>query len=199
MEALTHAHPSVPLLLWGPIAGFLLYVSMYENGLGIGPMLAMGALGLVVWSLTEYLVHRFIFHFPTTRRTTRYLLFLFHGIHHHAPSDKTRLVMPPTGSILIIGAMSGVYATFIPSPWIEPFLGFFIMGYIIYDYIHYVLHFHTLRGPIGGFLKRHHMMHHHRMHHANFGVSSPLWDVIFGTYHAKPSPMPLDHEGKKSS
>lgn len=181
LEALTHVHPVVPLCLWGPIALVLLGRGVLMHGYGFADLLLMLVAGVFAWTLGEYVVHRFVFHFQARSRVSKYLVYLFHGIHHDDPNDRTRLVMPPAGAILIIGLIYGVFSTFVPSPWIEPFFGFFIIGYLCYDYTHYAIHFWPMSGRIGAYLKRNHLLHHFQEQNARFGVSTPIWDFVFGT------------------
>ncbi len=56
------------------------------------------------------------------------------------------------------------------------------LGYIAYDEIHYLLHNRNPRTAIGRYLRRYHLLHHHAPELARFGVSSPFWDLVFGTY-----------------
>jgi len=182
LEALTHVHPIVPLLFWSPVALILLYRSFAVLDMSPGAVVLMAPVALLAWTLTEYLAHRFIFHFEGRNHVTRFLVFLFHGVHHEAPQDKTRLVMPPAGGVLLMSLFWLFYRELIPAPWIEPFFAFFIFSYLGYDYIHYATHHFRMRNPIGAFLKRYHMEHHFKDSHAHFGVSSPLWDYVFQTY-----------------
>lgn len=182
LEWLSHTHPMVPLLLWLPVAGALLYRAFFVHHLATLPLLAIGLAALLMWSLTEYLMHRFLFHFKGQSRLSKRLVFMFHGIHHDAPQVKTRLVMPPAPALLFLIVFWGLFSTCIPGPWIEPFMAFFIMGYLIYDYIHYATHHFRMRSKVGRFLKRYHMQHHFSRPNAHYGVSSPLWDKIFKTY-----------------
>ena len=182
LEALTHVHPIVPLLFWGPVAGYLLWRSVGDQGLPAGQLLGVGALGLFVWTLAEYGLHRFVFHYPAKGPVGRYLVFMFHGVHHAAPRDKTRLVMPPGGSIIVMAALYPVFLLAVPAPWIAPFLAFFIIGYLIYDYIHYATHHFAMRAPLLHFLKVYHLQHHYGAEGLRYGVSSPVWDRVFGTY-----------------
>jgi dihydroceramide fatty acyl 2-hydroxylase len=184
LEALTHVHPIVPLLFWGPVAAFLLWRSLAVHGLPLPEVLATGALGLVVWTLTEYCLHRFVFHYPAQSRVGKYLVFLFHGVHHAAPRDKTRLVMPPAGGIIVMLALYQIFRLAVPAPWIEPFCAFFILGYLVYDYIHYATHHFAMQPPPLHFLKVYHLQHHYGAKGLRYGVSSPLWDRVFGTYPA---------------
>ena len=174
-------HPVVPLCLWGPIAVVLIGRGVVVHEYGLPVLLLMLVAGFFAWTLGEYLVHRFVFHFQARSRVGKYLVYLFHGIHHDDPNDRTRLVMPPAGAILIIGLMYGLFSTFVPNPWIEPFFGFFIIGYLCYDYTHYAIHFWPMNGRIGAYLKRNHLLHHFQEQNSRFGVSSPIWDFVFGT------------------
>ena len=114
-------------------------------------------------------------------------MFLFHGIHHAQPQCKTRLVMPPVVSIplalfyygllsLILGALAGI------PQWIAPIVSGLVIGYLAYDLTHYATHHFPMRWGFLKFLKRHHMKHHYKTPDQRFGVSSPLWDYVFGTF-----------------
>jgi sterol desaturase/sphingolipid hydroxylase (fatty acid hydroxylase superfamily) len=184
LESLTHVHPIVPLLFWGPVSTYLLWRSFGVHGLTPAEVLAIGAVGLVVWTLTEYCLHRFVFHYSAKSRVGKYLVFLFHGVHHAAPRDKTRLVMPPAGAVIVMALLYQVFRLAVPAPWIEPFGAFFIIGYLVYDYIHYATHHFAMRTPFLHFLKVYHLQHHYGAKGLRYGVSSPLWDRVFGTYPA---------------
>lgn len=181
LESLTHVHPLVPLLLWGPVAILLWGRSMTIDGLSVSQLLPIAAAALLIWSFTEYSLHRFVFHFPARSRPGKWLVFLFHGVHHEAPQDKTRLVMPPAGAILIMALLWGLFELLIPAPWTQPFLACFIVGYLIYDYTHYATHHFPMRHPLLQRLKQHHMKHHFSGVPGRYGVSSPLWDLVFRT------------------
>ena len=56
-----------------------------------------------------------------------------------------------------------------------------LAGYVCYDMIHYATHHFAMRDGVWKFLKRYHMMHHFKTPEQGFGVSSPLWDLLFGT------------------
>lgn len=182
LEALTHVHPIVPLLFWGPVVAVLLWRSIAVHALPASGLFAVALLGLLVWTLSEYCLHRFLFHFPATSRIGKYLVFLFHGVHHDAPRDKTRLVMPPAGAVIVMFALWQLFRLVVPAPWIEPFCAFFISGYLVYDYIHYATHHFPMRNPVAHALKVYHLKHHYGEYGFRFGVSSPLWDRVFGTY-----------------
>jgi sterol desaturase/sphingolipid hydroxylase (fatty acid hydroxylase superfamily) len=103
LEALTHVHPSVPFVIWIPIIAYQMVLA-FQGGMGLWTAMTGIFLGLVFWTFTEYAMHRWVFHFRAESRVGKYLVFLFHGIHHDDPQDPTRLVMPPVVS-LSLGAL----------------------------------------------------------------------------------------------
>ena len=183
LESLTHVHPIVPLLVWSPVVAFLIWRSLTILELSVLNVAVMAIPGLLVWTFVEYTFHRYVFHYRATSAFGKWLVYLFHGIHHDYPSDKTRLVMPPAGAIMIMALLWGMFGLIIPAPWIEPFFAFFIVGYLIYDYTHYATHHFRMRSPILAALKQRHMQHHFTSMKTKYGVSSPLWDWVFGTLH----------------
>jgi sterol desaturase/sphingolipid hydroxylase (fatty acid hydroxylase superfamily) len=185
LEKLSHVHPIVPLLIWGPVAAFLLIRAVTVHGIGLPGMALIGVAGLVTWTLAEYLLHRFVFHFEPKSERGQRLMYLFHGVHHDTPQDKTRLLMPPAGALPIIVLFWLIFSLILPYPWAEPFTGFFIIGYLIYDYIHYATHHFPMRHPVLKFLKHYHMRHHFTDDDGRYGVSTPFWDWVFGTDPAK--------------
>jgi len=181
LERLSHVHPITPLLFWSPVALYLLWqgTSAYRfTGL---ELLGTALAGLLAWTLAEYLLHRFVFHFPARSRIGKWLVFLFHGNHHDDPKDKTRLVMPPAGGVPIMAALYLLFSLLVPQPWLMPFFAFFIAGYLVYDYIHYATHHFPMRNPVARFLKHYHLKHHFSGETGRYGVSSPLWDLVFNT------------------
>ncbi len=190
LEFFTHIHPAVVLIIWLPVVFIFLFLAIRIYGAGsvVSPWyIPLGfLLGLFLWTLTEYLMHRFIFHFRPRTAWQRRLSFLSHGVHHHQPQCKTRLVMPPAASIplalLFYAAYYLVLDVLLGIPWwLVPTFAGFIAGYLVYDMLHYASHHIPMRRGIGKVLKRHHLRHHYKTSDQRFGVSSPVWDVVFGT------------------
>jgi len=181
LEATTHVHPIVPLLLWTPVIGYWLYMSHVNFSLSAFEFVLSFVVGMVIWTLTEYILHRFVFHMPTIGPLTERFVFLFHGLHHDDPNDPTRLVMPPVPAILIVALLYYFFGMFTPVKYHQSFMAFFIVGYLCYDYIHYATHHFKMNGKVGRYLKKWHLQHHFRHEKAKYGVSSPLWDYIFRT------------------
>jgi dihydroceramide fatty acyl 2-hydroxylase len=188
LEFFTHISPVAVSVIWFPVAFFFLVRSFLQITPGIFPwFIPIGLLsGLFVWTLSEYLLHRFVFHFrPKTDRGER-IVFMFHGIHHAQPQIKTRLVMPPILSIPMAGLFYGLFylvlVQFFKIPlWFNPVFSAFIFGYLTYDLTHYATHHFAMRRGYGKFIKRYHMQHHYKTPNKRYGVSSPIWDYVFNT------------------
>jgi sterol desaturase/sphingolipid hydroxylase (fatty acid hydroxylase superfamily) len=189
LEFFTHISPIAVIIIWLP---FAIYLFIIEMAAGIARqsslwyVLAAFLIGLFIWTPTEYLMHRFVFHFRPRSPFQEKIVYLFHGIHHHQPQCKTRLVMPPVVSIplalLFYGLFSLIFGEFLHlSAWVRPMVSGFTIGYLAYDLTHYATHHFPMRSGVGKYLKRYHMMHHYKTPDQRFGVSSPLWDIVFGT------------------
>ncbi len=185
MEKLTFVHPSVPLIIYIPIV--ILCLNLWDFGnhrSAIIGLLLTGA-GLISWLITEYVLHRTILHWEPKSRLGKRLHFIFHGVHHDDPQDGWRLVMPPSASIPLCILFFSLFGWLLGTPTVYPFFAGFVGGYLIYDMIHYAVHHFPLRGKVGRYLKIHHMSHHFRDDERAYGVSSPLFDLIFGTMPTK--------------
>ena len=188
LEAFTHIHPGVVLLIWLPIALWHLSRPIVSSSLSVVQIIVAFANEIVVWTSTEYTMHRFVFHFEpkTNHPTVERLIFLFHGIHHVQPQIKTRLVMPPIVTAPLALVFYQLYAVVVGNwlaapQWVDALFAGYIVGYVCYDMIHYATHHWPMRSGVLKALKRYHMLHHYKTPNERFGVSSPSWDVVFGT------------------
>jgi sterol desaturase/sphingolipid hydroxylase (fatty acid hydroxylase superfamily) len=187
LEKFTRVHPIIPLLMWGPFSLFLMWRTLFVHELGVGALLGMGFLALVLWTLTEYLLHRFVFHFRAVTPFEKRIAFLIHGLHHDDPNDPMRLVMPPFPAVVLCVIFYSLFRAIFGPVWVEPFFAFFIVGYLGYDYIHYGIHHFPCRSAAAKLVKKHHMQHHFITPDARYGVSSPLWDHVFRTLAQPPA------------
>lgn len=114
------------------------------------------------------------------------LLFLFHGNHHLQPHVKTRLVMPPAVTVplsLLFFRLFSLVGDWLGRPhWTDAVFAGFIVGYLCYDMLLYATHHLPMRSRLLRALKRYHMQHHYQTPDVRFGVSSPVWDIVFRTY-----------------
>jgi len=188
LEQITHVHPIIPLLLWGPVISFLLYRAVAVHGYSISFLVGLAFVAILTWTLAEYLLHRYVFHFPAKGPMMKRFVYLFHGIHHDAPGDATRLVMPPVPAIFLGIILFSLLRLALGPVLVEPFFAFFVVGYLMYDYTHYATHHFTPKTPWGKYIKEYHMLHHFQTPDARYGVSTPLWDFIIGTEESKVRP-----------
>lgn len=181
LEALSKIPFYVPLLIFVPTFAYFSWLALGPGGLGVPAYLGCFAGGLFVWTATEYILHRFVFHWLPPGKLGARLHFIFHGVHHEHPNDALRLVMPPSVSVPLAIAFYYLFALVIEAPQRHGFFAGFILGYVCYDTLHYALHHHAFEQPLFKWLKRNHMQHHFVTPNTGYGVSSPLWDYVFGT------------------
>ncbi|MEA2391377.1 MAG: dihydroceramide fatty acyl 2-hydroxylase [Solirubrobacteraceae bacterium] len=179
MDRLSRVHPAVPVLLFVP-AILVLFVAGTE-ALGGLTALAWAAGGYVFWTLTEYWMHRVVFHFEPEEGAGARLHWIIHGVHHDHPNDPMRLVMPPSVSIPLSLGFYGLFVFALGGDRAAGFAAGFLAGYLAYDMTHYHLHHHLPRTRVGRRLREQHMRHHFQDDTRGFGVSAPWWDFVFGT------------------
>jgi len=199
-ERLSHIKPWIPHVLFVPV----LAISLAAAFRSMSPARVAGfyALGLFLWTFVEYTIHRGIFHtrrwieedtlrivgslrreqpvvpnLPTARHR---FYFVAHGVHHNYPNDSTRLVLAPGVSIPLALVFYGIFRLIFGAATPAAYAGL-ITGYLCYDTIHFAVHHASGRMPLLRFLKRRHFRHHYADNTRDFGVSSPLWDLIIGT------------------
>lgn len=200
LEFFTHVHPAVVPVVWVPAAAaFLVWGIVLSGEAGhLYSVIPGFAAGLILWTITEYLLHRFIFHFTPRTPLQKRISFLMHGVHHAQPRVKTRLVMPLMVSVplalLFYLLFSVVVSHFMGARWLTgPLFSGFVIGYVCYDLTHYALHHVKFKGGNGKFLRTHHMRHHTEWD-SRFGVSTPKRDHVFRT---EPSKKTAGDDGQR--
>lgn len=180
LEALTRTHIAVPLtIFYGTALGLTVY-SLYVGLIAPFANLWLFIAGFMIFTLAEYLVHRYAFHIEADTPARRKFQYTVHGVHHEFPKDKSRLAMPPVISIVLAAAFFSLYKLLLGNYGL-PFTAGFMAGYATYLCVHYAVHAYR---PPKNFMKIlwvHHAIHHYSQPERAFGVSSPFWDVIFGT------------------
>ena len=126
--------------------------------MGHASALALG--GYAVWTLTEYWLHRIVFHFEPEDGIGAQLHWMIHGVHHDHPNDPLRLVMPPSASVPLAVLFVGAIWLVLGRVHGPAFAAGFLVGYLIYDMIHYAVHHHTPEDRLGSALRELHMRHH---------------------------------------
>lgn len=136
--------------------------------------------GALAWSLAEYLLHRFAFHEIGIRWKGS-----VEHLHHHAGIDQgAGTTALSWAGIIVVGL-----AVFLPLGWLAggPVAGAacaagWVVGYFSYEYLHWAEHRRAPRNRYERWARRHHFHHHFHAPRRNQGVTSPVWDVLFGTH-----------------
>lgn len=175
--------------VWLPVVGYHLKVSL-ANMNNFLAMFLFGV-GLFVWTLIEYCLHRFLFHLDSRipDHNIFYMLhFALHGCHHYLPMDPYRLVMPPTLFVILCTPFYKLVFSLLPLYWAYAGFAGGLLGYVIYDETHYWLH-HSRVPKFMRLLKKVHLEHHYKNYQLAFGVSNYFWDKVFGTFLYPDSPL----------
>ncbi|KXG46337.1 Inositolphosphorylceramide-B hydroxylase [Penicillium griseofulvum] len=191
LEPLSKTAWYVVPIIWLPFVSYGITV----GAAGLGSPTAAASYffgGVCLWTLIEYLMHRFLFHIDhwlPDNRVGLTLHFLLHGIHHYLPMDKYRLVMPPTLFVVLAAPFWKLAHAVFSYNWYAATSVFCggVFGYICYDLTHYFLHHRNLPSYYKD-LKKYHLQHHFADFENGFGVTSRFWDRVFGTELVCPTP-----------
>jgi 4-hydroxysphinganine ceramide fatty acyl 2-hydroxylase len=180
LEKLTRTHILVPIGIFVLFASFWIYYGGTAKNVAWGALISTFVLGTLAFTLVEYVVHRYIFHLIPNTPSKADFQYKFHGVHHEYPKDKDRLAMPPILSTLIINMFFGLFYLAMGN-YAYGFTAGFAVGYASYLGVHYIVH--AYQPPKNSFriLWINHAIHHYKDDEVAFGVSSPLWDWVFGT------------------
>lgn len=184
LEKLSRTHIAIPLIIFFAYAAALLYWSITHTTLSAWTTVGMFFFGFIAFTWTEYNLHRYVFHMRTYTKLREKFQYTIHGVHHEFPKDKDRLAMPPLLSVTISTILLLIFRL-IMGDLVFSFLPGFLTGYAYYLAIHYMVHAFP---PPRNFLKTlwiNHSVHHYKDGEIIFGVSSPLWDYIYGTMKEK--------------
>jgi sterol desaturase/sphingolipid hydroxylase (fatty acid hydroxylase superfamily) len=157
---------------------------LYHSGVDLGYLPWRIALvffsGMFFWTFFEYLMHRYAFHAVADSERAQKFIYTMHGNHHHFPRDKERLFMPPVPSLIIASVLFFLYRL-VMGNYVFMFFPGFMLGYLLYGSMHYAIH---AWNPPFRWMKplwRNHHLHHYKDEHKGYGVSSTIWDRVFGT------------------
>src|ERR671923_350294 len=119
LDRFTRVHPVVPVVIFLPAIVVLFVLGVGRAGFWNSIGLAMG--GYAVWTLTEYWLHRVVFHFEPEDGIGARLHWMIHGVHHDHPNDRLRLVMPPSASVPLALLFAGLFWLVLGGHWWLPF------------------------------------------------------------------------------
>jgi sterol desaturase/sphingolipid hydroxylase (fatty acid hydroxylase superfamily) len=180
VEMLTKTHP---LVIWAMYLPLIIYLVLRSYNKFNFPPISITIIflaGMLSWTFFEYLMHRFAFHFIADNSRIQRFVYILHGNHHEYPRDKERLFMPPVPSLIIASLFFSLFYSVLETNVFMFFPGF-IFGYLMYGSMHFAIH---AWNPPYKWMKplwRNHHLHHYKNEHRGFGVSTTLWDRVFGT------------------
>jgi len=195
LDFFSRIHPAIPAVVFVPVVIGGIWLAI-DRGVGVGVAALLMLAGIAIWTLTEYWHHRLLFHWEPKFRGGDRIHFIIHGVHHDHPNDAMRLVMPPAVSIPLAALFLAAFVLVFGAPEAFPIFSGFITGYLTYDYTHYHVHHHTPKTALGKRLRAQHMRHHFQDHRYGFGVSSPVWDLVFNTLPRRRKAAPSRSEGE---
>ena len=180
LDMFTRTHIAIPVTMFFLYAAGLVVWTKMATALTNWQILFLFLGGWLLFTFIEYAVHRRVYHLPPTSEMNEKIAYKMHGVHHDFPKDKQRLAMPPVLSI-VIGTILLFLFELVLDQYSFSFLAGFMTGYAFYLLVHYSVHIFR---PPSNFLRAlwtNHAIHHYGDDTILFGVSSPLWDYVFGT------------------
>lgn len=181
LEKLSRTGIFTPIILHVAISSFLLWHGFNNVEILLQTTLLLFGGGFIFWTFAEYNVHRFLYHTETNSDFLFRLQHNAHGIHHNHPKDRTRLAMPPLPGLLLSGIFFLIF-WLVMGNYVFAFFPGFMMGYLAYITFHYTQHIvKSPKWPPFKALWRHHDVHHYVNPYVAHGVSTRLWDFVFGT------------------
>jgi sterol desaturase/sphingolipid hydroxylase (fatty acid hydroxylase superfamily) len=179
LNSLTRTHPGVPLVLYGPV--ILALAAFGAQRVGVLIAIALMAAGYFTWTLTEYWVHRAVFHLQPRGPRSEAFVRAVHGVHHDHPNDARRVVALPVVSVPVGAAAAVLFWLVLPGALWLPFVAGWGGGYLAYALLHAYLHVGRPRTAFVRWLRARHLRHHFADARGCFGVSAPYWDYVFST------------------
>jgi len=180
LEWFTKVSPVELPLFYVPAAIWVFWHGL-TLGLSVSTSSGLFVAGIFLWTLLEYVIHRFSFHFTPRGRISAVVAYLIHGVHHAYPEDHRRWVTPLTLSVPIAVALYFAFRVVLGT-YVNPVGAGVAIGYLAYDLTHYFIHSRPGKSKISKFLRTYHMQHHYATPERRYGVSTPFWDYVFRTH-----------------
>lgn len=180
LDKLSRVHPAVVPAIFVP--AIVVFSVLALERLSVLEWIGCAIAGYLFWTISEYTIHRFVFHFEPEKGIGARLHWIIHGVHHDHPNDPLRLVMPPSVSVPLSALFFLLFWLVLPLGAAFGVASGFFAGYLAYDMTHYYVHHRMPKSALGRKLRELHMRHHFQDHTKGYGISAPWWDVVFHTY-----------------
>ena len=158
--------------------------------------------GIAVWTLIEYLFHRFVLHgrFPAGPGPFRWFAHQYldplHWEHHRRPWDGNHIngTLKDTLPVLVVFAAIG---WLFPLPTGPMLVAGIVAGYVAEEWVHHSVHFYRFDNRYFQYIRRHHLYHHSpKGMEVAFGLSNGFWDIVWDTRISEDERIALYH-GKR--
>ena len=184
LESLTKTNLKTSIIVYGLTVFIFIYTAIFIFDTPLSTFAILFFSSILTWTLTEYLLHRYLFHWLSENPLIQRFHFIMHGSHHLYPKDNERLLMPPVPGLIMGAILFGIQYLFFLVVGYEGytwgfFSGFFL-GYLLYSFLHRAMHVYKAPKGFEG-LWMHHLIHHYKYPNKAFGVSNSFWDHIFRT------------------
>jgi len=172
-------HPAIPAAFYLPLAMWLLG----RASAAAVPAGLLFVMGLALWTLLEYVIHRGILHYADLGAWWNLGLAQVHASHHEHPEDVSKVVISPARTAPGTALIYLLLRTLLPSAEAGGLLSGILVGYLGYETFHYLYHAPiSLRWGWLVELRKYHARHHFETPDRRFGVTAPLWDFVFRTW-----------------
>src|SRR5438046_10466512 len=184
MEFFSRVHPATPLVLYLPVVGYMLYLALWRQKLSFLVVAGFFLLGILLWTLLEYLIHRYVFHYEPKTRLGKRLHYIIHGVHHDYPNDARRLVMPPSVSVPLAFLFYGMFVLIFARFASSAFAGL-VFGYVCLDMLPYTMHHFPMKGGVSLWLMQYHVRYHYKDDHVGYWIGTSLAVVVLRITYAQ--------------
>jgi sterol desaturase/sphingolipid hydroxylase (fatty acid hydroxylase superfamily) len=161
--------------IYGMLVVALLVLTLHGSRSDKLNWLAAAISGAASWTLVEYLLHRFVLHRMP-------LIADLHHAHHATPraylGTPTWVSLPVLAGVFFVPVWR-LFSLNVAFGAISGFIG----GWLWYGLVHHVIHHRrprrlamALRGA-----SHRHLLHHSPHLSGNFGVTTAIWDYVFGS------------------
>jgi sterol desaturase/sphingolipid hydroxylase (fatty acid hydroxylase superfamily) len=180
IELLSRSNPFIIAILHSLLISSVLTYGLLNFELSASVGILLFITGILSWTLAEYVIHRFVFHWRSRNRILKVIHYALHGHHHENPTDSNHLFMPPIPVLMISFFLFTIFFLFMNKFTFYFFPGF-ELGYLVYSMIHYSVHLKPYSNGIMRKLWIHHGKHHYENSNMRYGVSNTFWDHVFRT------------------
>ena len=186
-------HPWTPTVLYLPLSAVLIFFTLYFVPFSYSTALFYIVIGILSWTLTEYILHRFVFHLNKVKEPWKTLTSKSHLQHHRDTQNLDLVIAPPLVSSVFATIVFFIFAliTFSFAKATLMIAGLMI-AYVSYEWAHYGAHRYNPKKGFFKYLKDYHLLHHFKDPRKAFGVTSPLWDFVFRTHLSSTVEVPSD-------